>query len=112
TLAHLRSTRARCRGCRLPNNFPLARIAPVRFDWCQTAASDQNFGCLERFFPISGRVGSKGADVSVGKSVLRPEIHNPIEQPLGWRGVPEWLLGWRGVAHAPNQGSDCSCPFA
>jgi len=57
------------------------RVAPVRFVGNKPSFLDQNFGCVDRAFPVSDGVGAVDTDIARADSWLAPVL-KPIEQLL------------------------------
>src|SRR5262249_13062357 len=66
---------------RFPGDLSCPPVVMGRSDGGEPAEVDQNFGCADCVFPISGGSGSEGADISQVEDILRPSLQE-IEQFL------------------------------
>ena len=62
------------------NDFPHTSIVSVRWGGDEPSVPFQGFGCVDRALSISDGAGAVVGDISSPDGVLRPALHQPIEE--------------------------------
>src|SRR5262245_15095666 len=86
-----------------PDNPPHSHIEPPPFGRDEPSTFDEGLRQAEGRVFVPDGAGSVGADFSYSDGVFRPAGQEPVEEPVGRRRVPAWVIDvFFDLRHPPS----------